>query len=144
MERQTHRARNLVSGSQELGEKLTTEGPEETFWSDWKMFYITTVVVVTQLYRFIETNCISRTGYLEKFQWVNDTAVNLTLKVYFTLMAKGTLKVAIYGMWQPALRWKLIALSASIIKQKNKNKCTNHLKRKKAMLLTSLIKKRET
>ena len=29
---------------------------------------------------------------------------------------------------QPALRRKLIALSAFIIKQKNKNKCTNHLK----------------
>lgn len=36
LERQTHRARNPFSGSQELGKKLTTEGPEETFWSDLK------------------------------------------------------------------------------------------------------------
>ena len=36
LERQTHRARNPFSGSQEFGKKLTTEGPEETFWSDLK------------------------------------------------------------------------------------------------------------
>lgn len=67
LERQTHRARNPFSGSQELGEKLTTEGPEETFWSDLKnVLYHNCGGGYTTVQIYQNLNCISKELYTWK------------------------------------------------------------------------------